>query len=930
MTTLNKFGSTTIKGAFINDDYADGSNLASGLFKRGVAIQGDLTLGNEIATNILDEGGNIIDVVYSYSNDGGNIVVSFEGQPYTLTSNTIKNLSTLTDDITLLLDNKREINNTEFDTLTLNNENVATQIYVNNQIANNLLTGPTGSQGIQGVTGSQGDTGSQGIQGIQGDTGPQGIQGPTGSPGIQGIQGPTGVQGIQGIQGFTGNQGPTGSQGIQGIQGDTGLQGIQGPTGSQGIQGPTGPKPSTTEFVDISSSQTITGNKTWTGLNTFNTYLPTTTLTPSQPEEFITKSYADSTYTTSGNVISANNAWSGTNTFNNYLPTSTLNPTASNQLITKQYADSTFLTQSTATSDYLKITDASATYVTPSTVSNTYLSKVDASNNYLSISNATNIYLNKTDATDTYLNKTDASNNYLSIANASNTYLNKTDASNIYLNKVDASNNYLSIVNANNVYLNKVDASNNYLTINKASSTYLTLTNATNTYLSKTDASATYLTQINAANTYLTQDSASDIYLTKYNANEIYLQSSVAYVTYGGLANYNIWTGTNSFNYYLPTSTLTPTTATQLVTKGFTDNTYGSLSGTNTWNNSNRFTGTFRVDASNGLQNADNLITNQTLTKTIISTTASYVNVASVTLSAYQKQDFTFMTPISVYRTGTSAQFGVTDTLTSILCDVYKNGSYFSSATVTTNNALPITKGYSKSTNASSYFYNQYFTNATLSFIPTELETSSATYTFNFRLIYSSVSVPATTTFGFYVNTDISTQTFSNNTITTSPAGTGYETASIRNGYDSITINNNGALYSNHYVSNYALSKQLKVNEYTISNYDSGWFAVSSNSIYDLTHNLGWSFPNPPFIRAFYTDTANPNLGANNIYELSVNSMSGIYNDTANYQYGISHIRHISNNQLRVSVAIRGVYYCRGGEDVAVQTTGYYRIIMYR
>ena len=36
----------------------------------------------------------------------------------------------------------------------------------------------------------------------------------------------------------------------------------------------------------------------------------------------------------------------------------------------------------------------------------------------------------------------------------------------------------------------------------------------------------------------------------------------------------NIWTGTNTYNTYLPTSTLTPTTGTQLITKNFSDGTY--------------------------------------------------------------------------------------------------------------------------------------------------------------------------------------------------------------------------------------------------------------------------------------------------------------------------------------------------------------------
>jgi len=57
-------------------------------------------------------------------------------------------------------------------------------------------------------------------------------------------------------------------------------------------------------------------------------------------------------------------------------------------------------------------------------------------------------------------------------------------------------------------------------------------------------------------------------------------------VTLGGT---NAWTGTNSFNTNLPTSTATPSSSTQLVTKSYTDSTYVSL----TANNSG-FTGDLR------------------------------------------------------------------------------------------------------------------------------------------------------------------------------------------------------------------------------------------------------------------------------------------------------------------------------------------------
>ena len=79
-------------------------------------------------------------------------------------------------------------------------------------------------------------------------------------------------------------------------------------------------------------------NNTWTGTNTFNTSLPTSTLTPSTSTQLVTKAYAD-TKTTLTEVQANNNVWTGTNTFNTSLPTSTLTPTNSTQLVTKAYAD---------------------------------------------------------------------------------------------------------------------------------------------------------------------------------------------------------------------------------------------------------------------------------------------------------------------------------------------------------------------------------------------------------------------------------------------------------------------------------------------------------------------------------------------------------------------------------------------------------------
>ncbi len=101
-----------------------------------------------------------------------------------------------------------------------------------------IPAGPTGPQGIAGVTGP---TGPQGIAGVTGPTGPQGLDGATGPTGPQGLAGATGPTGPQGLAGATGPTGPQGLAGATGPTGPQGLAGVTGPTGPQGLAGATGP-----------------------------------------------------------------------------------------------------------------------------------------------------------------------------------------------------------------------------------------------------------------------------------------------------------------------------------------------------------------------------------------------------------------------------------------------------------------------------------------------------------------------------------------------------------------------------------------------------------------------------------------------------------------------------------------------------------------
>lgn len=106
------------------------------------------------------------------------------------------------------------------------------------------------------------------------------------------------------------------------------------------------------EALNLSAS-TATFNGTIVAAGgTFNTALPTSTLTPSTSTQLTTKAYVDSV-SGGGVSLAGTNAWTGTNSFNTNLPTSTQTPTTSTQLTTKTYVDSAI---TTAGAGYLTLT----------------------------------------------------------------------------------------------------------------------------------------------------------------------------------------------------------------------------------------------------------------------------------------------------------------------------------------------------------------------------------------------------------------------------------------------------------------------------------------------------------------------------------------------------------------------------------------------
>ena len=99
-----------------------------------------------------------------------------------------------------------------------------------------------------------------------------------------------------------------------------------------------------TQLNTLASTMTnlVSSNNAWTGTNTFNTSLPTSTLTPSSNTQLATKVYVDTQIVNNASLVThaGNNVWTGTNTFNSHLPTSTQTPSNNTDLTTKTYVDS--------------------------------------------------------------------------------------------------------------------------------------------------------------------------------------------------------------------------------------------------------------------------------------------------------------------------------------------------------------------------------------------------------------------------------------------------------------------------------------------------------------------------------------------------------------------------------------------------------------
>lgn len=321
----------------------------------------------------------------------------------------------------------------------------------------------------------------------------------------------------------------------------------------------------------VGTAGALSGANAWTGTNTFNTNLPTSTVTPTTSTQLITKAYADNAYSAAGSnvALGGTNAWTGTNSYNTNLPTSTLTPSSSTQLTTKAYVDS-------VAGSGILLSGANAW-----TGTNTYNTNLPTSvlTPSLSTQLTTKAYVDSMSAGSV----TWAGTNPWTGTNTFNTLLPTStvtpSGATDLTTKAYTDATFVALAGAQTVAGVKTFSSAPVMS--GASITAGTIAAAGVSGVAGTLSGVNAWTGTNTFNTALPTStvtpSASTDLITKAYADATY--SAFGAVTLSGT---NAWTGTNSYNTALPTSTLTPAASTDLTTKAYTDATFVALTGAQT------------------------------------------------------------------------------------------------------------------------------------------------------------------------------------------------------------------------------------------------------------------------------------------------------------------------------------------------------------
>lgn len=190
---------------------------------------------------------------------------------------------------------------------------------------------------------------------------------------------------------------------------------------------------------------------------------------------------------------------------------------------------------------------------------------------------------------------------------------------------------------------------------------------------------------------------------------------------------------------------------------------------------------------SSSIQNFENTFDSVSQTKTNLTSNVGIAFTAATNANFNKK--VIVNVPINVYcingtlNTNGSSMMSIVESLTNVSCVVKKNNVTFASPSVSLTNSLPISKTYNviASTSTTTFSYEQFFTNSSISFVPS-FENAMNSYTVEFTLTYSrtityanapGVSASQSSTQNYYLNSNITTNTNSN-TIIFSADGSNY------------------------------------------------------------------------------------------------------------------------------------------------------------
>jgi len=246
-------------------------------------------------------------------------------------------------------------------------------------------------------------------------------------------------------------------------------------------------------------------------------------------------------------------------------------------------------------SNYLTTTAAASTYLTQSNASSTYLTTTTAASTYLTQTNAASTYLTQTNAATTYASLTNSNTftNYL-ISNSEaffNSWVNLKFRTRIYDLNLPKTN-YTQLYMIGSEFMIAPESNGNFISFYCKDAALGQLQTFKSSALGNTsfvpftaNAQATFNNNAPVSNTPPT--------LPSHLTTKSYVDSMPVHNI---LNSTNAWTGFNSFDTNLPTSTITATTANQLVnfttltTRGYT--TLPLVQGNaNTFTNTNAFTG---------------------------------------------------------------------------------------------------------------------------------------------------------------------------------------------------------------------------------------------------------------------------------------------------------------------------------------------------